>query len=116
MKLVLFLLLLGVAYGDQFYYSRLLACTQDDTKRCIHWNESTTLLYSTYFSTYFYCLSEHNFVLTREGPKAMKKLTIGDELWSYDTKTGKQGFSKLVAWLHRDANTLTNYDLVQTDL
>jgi hypothetical protein len=114
MKIVLLLVLLGVVYGDNFYYSRVLACTQNDTKRCLHWNESTMLIYSTFFSVY--CLSEHNYVLTPEGPKSMQNLTLGDELWSYDATTGKQGFSKLVAWLHRDTKSLTNYDLIQTNL
>jgi hypothetical protein len=43
-------------------------------------------------------------------------LTIGDELWSYDAETGRQGFSRLVAWLHRDTKSLTDYDLIQTNL
>ena len=45
----------------------------------------------------------------------MKDLTIGDELWSYNLATGKQDFSKLLAWLHRDTKVKTNYELIQTD-
>jgi hypothetical protein len=75
-EFVLLLLLFAVVYGDHFYYRRVLDCLVSDTRICTHWNESTSLAYSTYYTTY--CLSEHTSVLTPDGPRSMRQLTIGD--------------------------------------
>lgn len=40
----------------------------------------------------------------------MKDLRIGDEVLSFDPATGKQVYSKVIAWLHRDTVIEFKYD------
>ena len=70
MKIIILLALLSLAYADRFYYIRVLDCLKNNTKVCTQWNESTSLTYYTFYTTY--CLSEHTYVLTPDGPRSMK--------------------------------------------
>jgi hypothetical protein len=44
----------------------------------------------------------------------MRDLRIMDEVLSFDPETGRQKFSKVTAWLHRDVEGIARYDLIKT--
>lgn len=44
----------------------------------------------------------------------MKQLKIGDEVFGLDVSTGKNAFSKVKAWLHRDQKAIAQYDILRT--
>jgi len=48
------------------------------------------------------CFPGSATVTTRNGPTSMAELKIGDEILGLDESTGKQEFSRVRAWLHRD--------------
>lgn len=48
------------------------------------------------------CFPGSATVSTHNGPKSMAELQIGDEILGLDERTGKQEFTRVRAWLHRD--------------
>jgi len=73
--LLIYGLLLAVCQ-DSFYYFRTLNCVQNNSVKCVQWQEGTYLSY--YPSWTGYCFSENAHVLTSEGPRPMKDLKVGD--------------------------------------
>jgi hypothetical protein len=80
--LIMFYLLLTVN-SDSFYYKRTLSCLQNNSVTCTQWQEGTSLSYYSSYR-YYYCFSERTYVLTSQGPKAMKDLIVGDEVFGID--------------------------------
>lgn len=77
MKAILILpFLILLASCDNFFYARQLVCAASNAIKCTKWVENTTLSYQTFYLGF--CFSEQTHTLTRDGPKSMKDLRIGD--------------------------------------
>ena len=50
------------------------------------------------------CFPASTLVLTEDGPKPMQDLEIHDKILAYDKESGKNKFSEVIAWLHRDTS------------
>ncbi len=44
----------------------------------------------------------------------MKDVQVHDRILSFDGETGKNAYSKVVVWLHRDTNVVARYDVIKT--
>jgi len=60
------------------------------------------------------CFPGSATVTTRNGPKAMSQLKIGEEILGFDHASGKAVFSEVRAWLHREVNIETEMSAVHT--
>ena len=45
----------------------------------------------------------------------MQNLQLDDEVLGIDPETGKNAYSKVVAWLHRDAQSQAFFQTIETD-
>lgn len=61
------------------------------------------------------CFPGEATVTTRTGTKAMADLKIGDEILGMEHATGKQVFSRVRAWIHRNENAETLMSAVKGD-
>ena len=48
------------------------------------------------------CFPASTLVMTLDGPKLLEDLQIHDKIFSYNKLTGKNHYSEVIAWLHRD--------------
>lgn len=62
--------------------------------------------------TIFYCFPGDSYVLTTDGPKQMKHLTVEDSIFGMNLDTGKNQFTNITAWLHYDAYSLMDYSTI----
>lgn len=60
------------------------------------------------------CFPGSTLVLTRQGPLAMSKVKVGDELLGRDSATGAIAFSRVRAFLHREVETETEMTVLVT--
>ena len=74
------LALVQVHQANRFSYNRVLSCDNvtvidsvNNISKCIKWSEETTIKYF-YGNLFSYCFSEGTYVMTAEGPKAMREL------------------------------------------
>lgn len=61
------------------------------------------------------CFPGEATVITRTGTKPMADLKIGDEILGMEHSTGKQVFSPVRAWIHRNVNAETTMTSVKGD-
>ena len=53
-------------------------------------------------------------MLTDTGAKLISDLKVGDEILAYDKEKGKNHFSKVIAWLHRDTVGNLEFEEIHT--
>lgn len=67
-----------------------------DIKQCTAWNQTGAL--HPYVAA---CLPGDALLVTREGPRRMSDLRLGEEVLGYNHERGQPEFSAIRAWLHR---------------
>jgi hypothetical protein len=55
------------------------------------------------------CFPGSTRVQTSTGPKEITEISVGDEILAYDFNQGKNVYSKVIAFLHRDTNSTVEF-------
>ncbi len=63
----------------------------------------------------FFCFSGTTYVQTKNGPRQMAHLKLGDEILGLNSESGKVEFSPMTAWLHHDSLAESNFIRLTTE-
>jgi len=109
-KLFLFVLTLVVLVTAQSYnFQVTITCVENSTGYCTKWQQNGSISQATTS-----CFPASATVMRQDGVLVrMDKLTIGDHILAYNPSTGKQEFSEIIAWLHRDPLVNSSYIGIQ---
>ena len=106
--LVLFFAFQAAGYN----FERTLSCNKVGPKGCLHWNRTMTIFDIVEGYSGF---AANTSVLSKNGHKNMSELQVGDEVFGLDPKTGKDGFSKIQAWIYRNPYANSEFIRIRTN-
>lgn len=112
MKKVQFLIIIGVllclGLCEDLHFGRSQVCIKEGLNSCLQWNNTIDLTYY-YYSAGYMCFPGSTRVQTSTGPKEITEISVGDEILAYDFNQGKNVYSKVIAFLHRDTNSTVEF-------
>ena len=103
-----------VVYSGDLYFGRTQVCTDTNlsTGPCQHWNITVTLSY--YYGYYGYmCFPGSTRVMTINGPISITGLRVGDEILAYDFELGRNVYTPVTAWIHRDTDSKVEFNTIE---
>lgn len=88
--------------------------------KCMHWQDSLCREWKAKgvvtTRKNLLCFPGDAMVITRDGPKRMSSIRMGDELMGLNHASGMTEFSAIRAWLHRETTTVAQMLRIRTEL
>jgi len=52
--------------------------------------------------------------MSENGPKSLRDISVGEKILGYDFQKGKQTYTPVIAWMHRDTDVQAEYNIIKS--